>query len=209
MKDDSVFKKRVYPVIFMFVITAVFIAVVSSIHLSTQEMVRLNERLYIREAVLFAAGIDIPDTPQEITEVYNQRIEEVTGGPAGEEVQYMRILDSAGNQVTGYATFVSGAGLWGEIRAVLAFEDDLETIRGVDFIKQNETPGLGARIKENWFKNQFRGKSLPLTLVAEDTADEPSEIDQLTGATVTSTAVMDLIQKGTERIQTLVEEGQQ
>jgi Na+-transporting NADH:ubiquinone oxidoreductase subunit C len=180
----------------MFVVTAVFISVVSGIHLSTTEIVALNERLYIREAVLYAAGIEIPDSAEAITEKFNNRVNEKT--------DYFELLDSAGN-VDGYAILIRGAGLWGEIRAILAFESDLETIRGIEFIAQNETPGLGARITENWFKEQFRGKTLPLELVPEDTADEENEIDGITGATVSSTSVMGIIRDGVEKIGTVVE----
>ncbi len=204
MKEQSAFKKRIYPLIFMFAITAVFITVVSGIHLSTTEIVALNERLYIREAVLYAADIEIPDTAEAITEKFNERVNEVTSGPGGEETDYFELLDSAGN-VDGYAIFIRGAGLWGEIRAILAFESDLETIRGIEFIAQNETPGLGARITENWFKEQFRGKTLPLELVPEDTADEENEIDAITGATVSSTSVMTIIRDGVEKVDNVVE----
>lgn len=203
MKEQSVFRERFYPIIFMFLITAVFIAVISSIYLTTQDRVELNESLYLKEAVLFAADIEIPETAEEIDKVYSNRIEEVKEG-AGATPDYVKILGPAGDQVTGYALFVRGPGLWGEIRGVLAVEQDLETIRGIDFISQNETPGLGARITEKWFREQFRGKSLPLNLVPEETAEGPDEIDAITGASKTSKAVMDIVRKSMENVRSKV-----
>lgn len=205
MKERSFFKERIYPIVFMFLVTVVFITVVSGIHLGTREQVAINEKLYIREAVLYAADIDVPETAEEVTDVYNTRIEEVYGGPADEEVIYRTILGRGDTGGEGFVIIVRGAGLWGEIRTVLAFETDLETIKGIDFISQNETPGLGARITESWFKQQFRGKSLPLETVPEDTADEPNEVDAITGATATTNAVMSIVEDGAQRVRQLVE----
>ena len=71
---------------------------------------------------------------------------------------------------------------------------------GIDFIAQNETPGLGARIEESWFKDQFIGKTPPFTLVDEGTQNKASnEIDGITGATYTSRYVRDMVNGGPSR----------
>ena len=54
----------------------------------------------------------------------------------------------------------SGSGVWGPIEGVLALEPDMQTIRGVRFYKQEETPGLGGEIASDWFQAQFKGKTL-------------------------------------------------
>ena len=203
MKEQSVFKKRVYPLIFMFLITAFFIAIVSSIYLSTKDIVELNESLYLKEAVLYAAGLEIPETAEEIDEKYRKRIEEVSTS-GGVDPEYFKIFDESGETITGYAIFVRGPGLWGEIQAIMAYNKGLDTILGIEFIKQNETPGLGARITEKWFKEQFRGKSGPFRLVPEGTADEPKELDAITGATRTSNFVLDIVNKAEEKVTSTV-----
>ena len=48
-----------------------------------------------------------------------------------------------------------GAGLWGPIWGYLAFEGDMNTIEGAVFDHKGETPGLGAEIATNWFRNNF------------------------------------------------------
>ena len=49
----------------------------------------------------------------------------------------------AGNRVIkAIAVIFKGAGLWGPIEGVIAFEPDLKTIRGIRFYSQEETPGL-------------------------------------------------------------------
>ena len=55
----NLYKERIYPVLFMAIITIVFIAMVSGIYLATRDLVILNESLYLKRAVLFAAGVAI------------------------------------------------------------------------------------------------------------------------------------------------------
>jgi Na+-transporting NADH:ubiquinone oxidoreductase subunit C len=95
----------------------------------------------------------------------------------------------------GKCAFVrSGPGLWGEIEAVVCFDTQTDSLVGVTFTKQNETPGLGGRIEENWFQQQFFGKKGNLALRPEGTRSaSPEEIDAITGATITSKAVRDIV----------------
>jgi len=204
MKKESFFKTRIYPIIFMVVLTLVFISVVSGIYLSTKELVLLNESIFEKKAVLYAAGIDYPeDDTQKIEAVYEERVREV-GGEEGRPSYFIVSLPSG---ETGYVVYTSGAGLWGEIVALFGLKTDMQTLTGVEFVQQNETPGLGARITEDWFKQQFRGKEGPFTMVEEGTADEPDELDAITGATRTSTAVLKIANNVFEVAEAKIKEG--
>ena len=197
------FSTRVYPVLFMVALTVVFISVVSGIYLSTKDRVLLNESIFQKKAVLYAAGIDFPeDNPQEIQAIYEKRVREVDREEG--QPDYFQVELPSG--VTGYAVYVRGAGLWGEIVSIFGFQPDLETFTGVEFVEQNETPGLGARITEQWYKEQFRGKSGPFQLVAEGSSDAPDELDALTGASRTSEAVLKIANKAAEEARETVEQ---
>jgi len=169
-----------------------------------------NEQLYLKESVLYAANIAIPDTPQAVETLYNQRIREVTqtdATGAASSIEYYEVLDQSGN-VTGYVLPASGPGLWGQIDAVVGYRPDLKTLTGVDFTKQNETPGLGARISEAWFREQFRGKSGPFTRVPEGTKNTASnQFDAITGATITSTAVQNILNRSESQAASVVQGG--
>ena len=202
MKKTSFFSERIKPVVVMAIITIICIALVSGIHLSTQELVIANEGLVLKKAVLFAAGIDIPGSNAEINSLYDERVEE--------DGELFLVYDEngtgAGNIET-VAFVTAGPGLWGEIEAITAFKSDLETFAGIDFIKQNETPGLGARITEDWFKEQLRGKTPPLVMLPEGTETaSSSEIDAITGATRTSDYVLQLFNAAGERAPELAKE---
>lgn len=53
-----------------------------------------------------------------------------------------------------------GLGLWDEINGYIALEDDRQTIKGVAFDHKGETPGLGAELVKNKFREQFYGQNL-------------------------------------------------
>ena len=116
------------------------------------------------------------------------------------------MLDSSGAP-EGWVFYGKGPGLWGEIDAVIGYDITGTMITGIEFTKQNETPGLGARIAETWFKEQFRGKSGPFTMMAEGTSTQSNQFDAITGATRTSSAVMQIINDTNAMVQDMMEEG--
>jgi Na+-transporting NADH:ubiquinone oxidoreductase subunit C len=99
---------------------------------------------------------------------------------------------------------VRGYGLWGTLLGYLAFEGDLETIAGLGFYFHKETPGLGGEVDNpNW-------KALWPGVVAFDESGAPSvklvktrsaagsaaaahEVDALSGATLTTKGVENLV----------------
>lgn len=201
----NVYKERVFPVLFMFIVTAVFIAMVSGVYLATQETVSRNEQLYLKRAVLFAAGLDIPDQAGKLDALYEERIREVTTEDG--DIRYYEVQEPGGS-VSGYVVPAAGPGLWGEIGAVVGYENDLKTLTGVDFIKQNETPGLGGRITEKWFREQFDGKRAPFSMVPEGTEGESAtEFDAITGATLTSTSVKNILNNVDKQAAEIVRQG--
>lgn len=89
---------------------------------------------------------------------------------------------------------IYGAGLWGPVWGYVAFQPDRKTIAGAYFDHESETPGLGAKIKdEPWFREKFSGKQVAfgsdilfnLSKNAE-TGGQPNAVDAITGATMTS-----------------------
>ena len=89
---------------------------------------------------------------------------------------------------------VYGAGLWGPIWGYVAFNADCTEIVGAYFDHESETPGLGAKIKdEAWFREQFKGKKVdfanpdkPFGIIKGGAPKEDlSKVDAITGATMT------------------------
>ena len=89
---------------------------------------------------------------------------------------------------------VYGAGLWGPVWGYVAFNAECTEIVGAYFDHESETPGLGAKIKdEPWFREQFKGKTVnfaetgPSFSIVKGGApkDNKSAVDAITGATMT------------------------
>lgn len=112
-----------------------------------------------------------------------------------------------GEQGKIYLTSVRGNGLWDKIWAYVAIKDDLNTIVGAAFGHVGETPGLGAEIKDNPnFPKQFEGKQLlndqgdyvSVKVVKGGAKDPLHEVDGISGATITSTGVSEMMVRGLE-----------
>ena len=99
---------------------------------------------------------------------------------------------------------VRGYGLWGTMKGYLALEPDLQTIIGLEFFEHIETPGLGGEIVNPRWKAIWKGKEIfsengeILISVIKGSVDKSSEnakyqVDGLSGATITSNGVTNLL----------------
>ncbi len=94
---------------------------------------------------------------------------------------------------------VYGKGLWGTLYGYLALRSNLETIQGLTFYQHKETPGLGGEVDNPRWKAMWDGKKLydaehqPAAKVAKGPGVNDYEVDGLSGATITSRGVTNLI----------------
>ena len=102
-----------------------------------------------------------------------------------------------------YVIPVVGRGLWGGLWGYIAVNETKDKVLGTYFYHESETAGLGARISEKWFQNQFIGKpifdgenNVVLTVVKAGAAQNDNEVDGVTGATLTSKGVAAMVKDG-------------
>lgn len=203
MTKDSFAKKRIYPVAFMLLVTVVFISVITVIYTFTKDTIKLNERLRLKQAVLYAAGVRLPDDPVEIEKAFDARVEEVIDDTG--RVRYYAIREDGTADIVSYVVIQTGAGLWGDITAGVGFDRDLELFRGLEIIDQNETPGLGGRIDEAWFKQQFMGKRPPLSPVPEGDPASDNQFQAITGASYSTDAIQSIVNAAREYARTEIQ----
>ncbi|MCB0481379.1 MAG: NADH:ubiquinone reductase (Na(+)-transporting) subunit C [Flavobacteriales bacterium] len=93
-----------------------------------------------------------------------------------------------------------GTGLWGPVWGFVSLKEDLNTIYGANFDHKTETPGLGAEIKEASFGAQFAGdkvfedgKVVFKVLKGGGGKEDPSGVDGITGGTITSVGVQEML----------------
>lgn len=108
---------------------------------------------------------------------------------------------------TKYVFPLKGMGLWGAIYGYLSVNDDKQTVFGAYFTHDSETAGLGAEIKDSreW-QEKFIGKKLfkdgedGIALsVIKKVEDPTTQVDAVTGATLTSDGVSLMLQKSLEQ----------
>ncbi len=176
----------IYTVIFTFIVSFFFVLLLSFANEGTREQVALNQQVRRQQAILNALGISY-EGPQDVLTKF-EAVEEVS---RGEERFYRTTID--GRQV--FAKEFNGSGLWGNINGILAVDEGVNQTVGMEIISHNETPGLGGRIDEPWFKEQLRGETIVNGTIRIGDAGEGDEdsgngtIDAVTGATRTSDAM--------------------
>lgn len=111
------------------------------------------------------------------------------------------ILYTNGDKI-GYAFLALGVGYGGEI-SILVGLDDAETIKGIIIVSHQESPGLGARITESDFTNRFIGLDIDDVALIQ----EGGQIDGITGATISSKAVVDAVRETAMEKVKLIEQG--
>lgn len=171
-------------IVFILVLSLVFGGVLAGTNAWLRPRIVVNEQIAEKRAVLDAFGLDATGDAQAIAERFDSQIQTETQ----QDLAIYSWFDTNGS-TKGYAVPFSGAGLWGTIRGYLAVSADLKTVLGLTFVEQNETPGLGGRIDEPAFKEQFRNLSIDL---AQGFA-YGDQLDAITGATSTSRAVLQIL----------------
>ena len=198
-------KKRLYSIVFMFVLTFVFAAVVSAVKVHNEERIQINQQVKLQRVILKVLGVPVDEkAPNRVViQAFERRVKAI-------EVKQQTLYVGYGEgdkQITGYAFPVGGAGFWGPVYGMVSVDPEASRIMGIAFYRHSETPGLGARITETWFTQQFAG--LPIFPVEGDKkifflkpagpGKGPNELDAITGATGTSRAVEAFVNRDLDR----------
>lgn len=187
-------KERIWMIVLLLIITSISSGALGLINIKTRPLIEKNKLLTLRKSVLNA--LDIPYQQQNMEEVFE---EEVKTRFLEEIPFYIRYSEQG--KLEAVAFKIEGSGFWAPISAIIALKPDLETIHGMDILDQEETPGLGARITEPEFLNSFVGKKIKpkILLVSRREAKGDHEVDAITGATMTSKALEEIINDGVKK----------
>jgi len=113
-----------------------------------------------------------------------------------------KVLGNDG-EIEALVLHVEGYGFWKTLYGFMAIEDDLNTVRGITFYDHGETPGLGGEVDNPRWKSRWIGRMVfgddgqPKIEVIKGFAPPPDqapyEVDGLSGATLTSRGVTNLV----------------
>lgn len=97
--------------------------------------------------------------------------------------------------IVGYAVLSSSSGYNGDNKVLVGFDANLDIITSIVITEQSETPGLGAKIIESAFRDQFKNKSsvVTLTVVKGAKAENANEIVAISGATISTVSVINAV----------------
>jgi H+/Na+-translocating ferredoxin:NAD+ oxidoreductase subunit G len=115
------------------------------------------------------------------------------------------------NKLLGYAFISEGNGYQGTIKLLAGIDPKLDSLKGIEILESQETPGLGAEIATDGFRDQFKGLSTaqPIEYVKNEKPTKPSQIEAITGATISSRAVVLIINEGIKSVRETVQGNKQ
>ena len=108
-------------------------------------------------------------------------------------------LGKKAGEIIGVAFSSKGEGYSGFITIMMGVSPEDDSITGIEILEHMETPGLGANIEKEEFKNQFTEKSLANSKLVDGrlgVKKDKGDIDALTGATISSRGVTEAVDKG-------------
>jgi Na+-transporting NADH:ubiquinone oxidoreductase subunit C len=185
---------NVYTFVYMTIVVIIVAVLLALANQALKPRQDANILLDKQKQILGALKVDFSQA--DPAEVYYTLINDTL--TYGEAEVYVANLNGA----VKYVLPLSGKGLWGGIGGYLALDEDKNTIYGVNFNHEGETPGLGAKIVELPFRESFEGKHIRnaegqvvsvAVLKAGTRAEGQEQVDAISGATITSTGVSTML----------------
>lgn len=172
-------------------------SLLSVVGLMTSDLIELNRQREIEAAIIQV----VPGTVSSV-KLYEEEKFTVYAG-----------LDDSGMEL-GYAIYASGTGFQDIIKLMFGTDLTIQRLNSLAILEQKETPGLGAKITDALTFLRFwekRDVSRPLTLrkPAASSPEElsPSEINTITGATISSDKVLQMVNLSLDRLRAIKQEG--
>ena len=185
-----------YIIIYSTILVVVVAFLLAFVYQALKPMQDANVALDVKKQILYSLnirGLDGAEAEAKYAEVVKDEKEE-------NGLKYY-VCEVDGQQK--YVFPLKGMGLWGGISAFVSVNDDLNTINGAYFNHESETAGLGAEIKDSQaWQEKFQGKKIQdeqgnIAIAVVKKVENPvSEVDCVTGATLTSNGVSDMLRDG-------------
>lgn len=174
----------------------------------TKATIEANAKARMRSSILIALGVHTAEelfpkeglsrlSADDIDKYFKEHIEEVKT----DSFRYWQAYaDQIGGQLKAYVVRITGSGFQGLVAMQVALKPDLSEVIGAHVIEFEigETPGLGFRMTESWFWEQFKSLKVEpriefIKFRAPDQPKTPNQFDAITGATFTSVTTRDLL----------------
>ena len=126
---------------------------------------------------------------------------------AKEKARVFEVLSDA-QQRLGWSFNAHGTGFAGPIELVIAVDKGFQKIMGFDVLASSETPGFGDQIKSDYYRKQYAGAPAEQLTLAKsgDSTVADAQIVAITGATVSSEAVVEIVNTFLTQIKSQMQE---
>jgi len=172
-------KKQIKMIVFVIILGLATSSILTGMDYITADRIEKNDELKLMTTIVEAFELEYTDS--NIEEVFTDNLEAF-------EKDGVTFYRSSNGEV-GFE--FDGSGLWGPIKGFITLNEDLETIKAIQIIEQEETPGLGGVVAEKQYLDNFKSKKMvPELLISKNDGQQNSdnEVDAITGATLTSKA---------------------
>lgn len=168
----------------------VFAVLLTGIQLGLKDRIAANKKAEIIEQIpLMFPGAEAANAVERPVKVQGK-------------LQTLWEVRGADQTAMGYLLPTSGLGFNDQIELLIALSIDRKSLIGIHVIDQKETPGLGDNIVQSRFTQRFRGKpSSGLQAVKTGARSDSAEIDAISGATVSSQSVCDIINRAVSSLE--------
>jgi len=157
---------------------------------------------YFDKYIVKQVALDAEGNEVQGVNAFDIDLKQEMAKPAEKQVYPLYIAEYDGKKY--YIIPLYGKGLWDDIWGYVSLESDMNTIHGIKFDHKGETPGLGANITEKWFEQRFIGEKIfdqngnftGIDIVKnwkDETNKDDHKVDAISGATLTSNGVEDMI----------------
>ena len=180
----------------MIVAVLLLVSIASALSLAainnvSSSVIQRNQERQLKVALLKA--LEVPFDSKMPEKAYDTNIEERS---TDKGILYLTHKDNKKTlPITGVAFMLKGAGFWGPMSLIVGLDPADMSIRGLEIFEQEETPGLGARIEEQSFRDQFKGKQIEKKIIVQikGAVTGPNDVSAITGATITSKTLEKII----------------
>jgi len=189
-------KRKLLDVLFIVVLGVVSVGMLIAMQSYSAPAVKRFQETRLKTSILTAAGIAW--TQADFREMFEQRVREQSGDGVAWFVADSLVIYE-----------FKGRGLWGMIEGIVTVDSSLDHIVSVRILAQEETPGLGDRIKDAEYLVTYRGKTAaePLELAIRHKAEGENEVDAITGATLSSQALVKTVSDAAARLRAAAKGG--
>ena len=193
MKTNS----NTYTIVYSAVMVLIVAFLLAFVYTALKDKQDANVLLDKKKQILYSLNIRNLGGDEATEQIYRQTVKKVKHVTAEDSLYECKV-----NGEVKYVIPMKGMGLWGGISGFLAINGDKATVYGAYFNHESETAGLGAEIKDNidWQK-KFQGKKIfgqrgnkVIALSVAKKVEHPeNEVDAVTGATLTSNGVTEML----------------